>query len=109
MTPTDSIQSVLSQMRQVANVAAAQPLAVANPPSTSGSSFAAEMAKALKEVSSAQLHASNLQQRFVVGDPNVQLNDVMINMQKASIGFQSAVQVRNKLVTAYQTIASMPL
>jgi flagellar hook-basal body complex protein FliE len=44
-----------------------------------------------------------------MGTGDVQLNDVMIDMQKASIGFQAAVQVRNKLVAAYQTIASMPL
>jgi flagellar hook-basal body complex protein FliE len=28
-------------------------------------------------------------------------------MQKASIGFQTAVQVRNKLVAAYKEISSM--
>jgi flagellar hook-basal body complex protein FliE len=30
-------------------------------------------------------------------------------MQKASLAFQTAVQVRNRLVSAYQEIASMPI
>jgi flagellar hook-basal body complex protein FliE len=33
----------------------------------------------------------------------------MIDMQKASIAFQATVQVRNRLVAAYQEIASMPV
>ena len=37
----------------------------------------------------------------------VSLNDVMIEMQKANISFQTGVQVRNRLVTAYQDIMNM--
>ena len=42
-----------------------------------------------------------------MGAPDVSLNDVMIDLQKASIGFQTAVPVRNKLVAAYKEISSM--
>ena len=42
-----------------------------------------------------------------MGAPDISLNDVIIDMQKASIGFQTAVQVRNKLVAAYKEISSM--
>jgi flagellar hook-basal body complex protein FliE len=42
-----------------------------------------------------------------LGDDKVNLSDVMINMQKASIGFQATVPVRNKLVSAYQAIMNM--
>ena len=43
------------------------------------------------------------------GVPGVGLNDVMIDMQKANIGFQMSLQVRNKLVSAYTTISNMPV
>jgi len=48
-----------------------------------------------------------LSQRFALGDDSVNLSDVMISMQKAGISFQSTVQVRNKLVSAYQDIMNM--
>ena len=44
---------------------------------------------------------------FSAGDPNVNLQDVMVNLQKANLSFQQMVQVRNKLVTAYQDIMNM--
>ncbi|MES2934461.1 MAG: flagellar hook-basal body complex protein FliE, partial [Pseudomonadota bacterium] len=40
-------------------------------------------------------------------DDSVNLSDVMISMQKASISFQATVQVRNKLVSAYQEMMNM--
>ena len=43
-------------------------------------------------------------QAFEVGAPNVSLNDVMVDMQKANVGFQFGLQVRNKLVSAYNDI-----
>ena len=48
-----------------------------------------------------------LTKRFQMGDDSVNLSDVMISMQKASINFQATVQVRNKLVQAYHDIMNM--
>ena len=44
---------------------------------------------------------------FQAGDPNVALNDVMVDMQKADVAFQMGVQVRNRLVGAYKEIMNM--
>ena len=44
---------------------------------------------------------------FELGAPEVQLHDVMISLQKANISFQQTVQVRNRLVAAYQEIMNM--
>jgi flagellar hook-basal body complex protein FliE len=44
-----------------------------------------------------------------LGDPTVSLEDSMIAMQKANITFQAAVQVRNKVVAAYQDIMNLPI
>jgi len=35
------------------------------------------------------------------------VQDVMLSLQKANVSFQTMVQVRNKLVTAYQEIMNM--
>ena len=64
---------------------------------------------ALKDVSAAQGEARAMAHNFSAGDPNVNLQDVMVNLQKASMSFQQMVQVRNRLVTAYQDIMNMPV
>ena len=69
--------------------------------------FAGALKASLDQVSAAQNKATEMGQRFALGDDKVNLSDVMINMQKASIGFQATVQVRNKLVSAYQDIMNM--
>ena len=69
--------------------------------------FADALKASLDQVSGMQNKATELGQRFALDDDKVNLSDVMINMQKASIGFQATVQVRNKLVSAYQDIMNM--
>jgi len=46
-------------------------------------------------------------QRFQLGDPNISLNQVMVDKQKAALAFEMGVQVRNKLVSAYKEIMNM--
>lgn len=69
--------------------------------------FSQALKASLDGVSSAQNHADKLGQKFSSGDDSVNLSDVMISMQKASISFQATVQVRNKLVSAYQEMMNM--
>jgi len=69
--------------------------------------FSAALKGALDGVATAQNKADQMSQKFTMGDDSVNLSDVMISMQKASIGFQATVQVRNKLVSAYQEMMNM--
>jgi flagellar hook-basal body complex protein FliE len=69
--------------------------------------FAEVLKSSLEQVNSAQQKAEVMGQRFALGDDSVNLSDVMISMQKANINFQATVQVRNKLVSAYQEIMGM--
>lgn len=62
---------------------------------------------ALRKVSAAQNQAAELQRQVQFGNPNVSLEQTMIAMQKAQISFQSAMQVRNRLVQAYTDIMNM--
>ncbi|MCK7498324.1 MAG: flagellar hook-basal body complex protein FliE [Comamonadaceae bacterium] len=64
---------------------------------------------ALDQVNQAQQSAQRMAQDFSAGNPNVNLQDVMINLQKANLSFQQMVQVRNRLVNAYQDIMNMPV
>lgn len=74
---------------------------------TQKSDFASALKTSLDQVNSVQTKADQLGQRFVAGDDSVNLSDVMISMQKANISLQATVQVRNKLVAAYQEIMNM--
>ncbi|MCX8581835.1 flagellar hook-basal body complex protein FliE [Gilliamella sp. B3482] len=69
--------------------------------------FVAELKMALDKISQTQIEASKQAKAFEMGEPNVSLNEVMVNMQKSSISLQFGVQVRNKLVAAYQEIMNM--
>jgi flagellar hook-basal body complex protein FliE len=75
--------------------------------STSVSGFGDAMKNALDGISKMQGDANQLSQEFQLNNPNVSLEETMIALQKASLGFQAAVQVRNKLVTAYNDIMNM--
>ncbi len=101
-----AIESMLSQMRAVAQAASGSTVSATSSPADSGG-FAAELANSLKRVSTMQNNAATQAKSFQLGAPDISLNDVMIDSQKAGIAFQATVQVRNRLVAAYQEIASM--
>lgn len=69
--------------------------------------FQASLSSALKSVSAAQTEAQQLQREVTMGNPSVSLEQTMVAMQKAQIGFQATLQVRNKLVQAYTDIMNM--
>jgi flagellar hook-basal body complex protein FliE len=75
--------------------------------SVQGGSFASAISQALKEVSASQLESSRLQREVQLDNPTVSLEQTMVAMQKAQLGFTAAVQVRNRLVQAYTDIMNM--
>jgi flagellar hook-basal body complex protein FliE len=99
------INQMLNELRTVAQAAAGKPAQAAQ--EAGGADFGQALQSALEQVSAAQKDAQQMAQSFSAGDPNVNLQDVMVNLQKANLSFQQMVQVRNKLVTAYQDIMNM--
>lgn len=69
--------------------------------------FRSEMSQALRAVSQAQSRASRLQREVQLENPTVSLEETMIAMQKAQLGFQAVMQVRNRLVQAYSEVMNM--
>jgi flagellar hook-basal body complex protein FliE len=72
-------------------------------------SFGDLMAKAINNVNDVQKQSSAMADAYERGVAGVDITDVMIATQKASVSFQAAVQVRNKLVEAYKDIMNMPV
>ena len=100
-----SIESVLQQMRALTQ-AADRPATAGGEIASGG--FAGELKKSLDRISDAQQSASSQAEAFELGKPGIALNDVMVDLQKAGIGFQMGLQVRNKVVAAYQEVMNMP-
>jgi len=72
-----------------------------------GASFRTAMADALKDVSQTQFEAQRLQKELTLDNPTVSVEETMMAMQKAQLGFQATLQVRNRLVQAYSDIMNM--
>jgi flagellar hook-basal body complex protein FliE len=71
--------------------------------------FRTMFGNAINNVNDQQMKSSELRTRFEKGDPMVDLPEVMIAAQKASVSFDAMKEVRNKLVDAYQDIMNMPV
>lgn len=105
---TTGIDRMLSQLRTAAALAARKPEAAKNAePAAPKADFADALKASLNEVSRVQNESVKLSRDFTMGDPNTNLQDVMISMQKSTIAFQQTIQVRNKLVQAYHEIMNM--
>ncbi|MFP8834718.1 flagellar hook-basal body complex protein FliE [Hydrogenophaga sp. XSHU_21] len=72
-----------------------------------GAAFADNLKAALNKVSEAQNQASKMQTEVQMGNPKVSLEETMVAMQKAQIGFQATLHVRNRMVQAYSDIMNM--
>ena len=72
-----------------------------------GAGFQQQFTQALRAVSDTQLQADEMQKQVQMGNPTVSLEETMVAMQKAQIGFQATLQVRNRLVQAYSDIMNM--
>ena len=100
------IRAINSQIAQaVASIKAPAAPAAAS----GGSDFMASLDSALKTVSQNQQRSSELQRQLQLENPNVSLEQTMIAMNQSSLSFQAAVQVRNRLVQAYESIMNMPV
>lgn len=69
--------------------------------------FSGALKGALQSVSAAQNHSTNLQKEVQLENPSVSLEETMVAIQKAQIGFQATLHVRNRMVQAYTDIMNM--
>lgn len=69
-------------------------------------SFASVLKDSINNLNQTQLDADTMSQKLVNGE-NVDLSQVMIAQQKANITMQATLEVRNKVVEAYQEMMRM--
>ena len=106
-----AIDQVLSQIRALH---AAQPGGLARPAASGAApvaapSFADVLKRGVDQVNQMQQKADGMVTAFERGTPGVDLGQVMVEVQKASVAFRATTEVRNKFVAAYQEIMNMPI
>ncbi len=85
------------------------PNAIGLDPAAKPASFGETLQNALQGVNGAQKEAGALAQAFELGDPRADLARVMVAAQQSQVAFRATVEVRNRLVQAYQDVMNMPL
>ncbi|HET8749853.1 MAG TPA: flagellar hook-basal body complex protein FliE [Sphingomicrobium sp.] len=73
-----------------------------------GASFGRTLGDAVRAVNDQQVKANALTESYERGDTS-DIVQVMVERQKASLGFEATMQVRNKLLSAYRDIMNMPV
>ncbi len=114
MSDRMDIQNVLGQMRAMktqaqAGVQPIAPLGGAQPGQIEKTGFGDLLKTAVDKVNEQQAGAKKMAEAYERGDPSVDLPQVMIGLQKASVSFEAMTQVRNRLVSAYEDISKMPI
>jgi flagellar hook-basal body complex protein FliE len=101
------INQVLSQMKAMASAASQTSNLEGGADAAAKVDFGTLMRDTLNEVNASQTQAKELRNAFESGDSAIDLPEVMVALQKASVSFQAVTQVRNKLLSAYQEVMNM--
>ena len=103
---TRNLDAMLSELKASAALSQGKASPAADA-AAGGVDFSQVLKGAIEQVSQAQQSAQKMTQDFASNQGNANLQDVMINLQQASLSFQQMVQVRNKLVSAYHDIMNI--
>jgi flagellar hook-basal body complex protein FliE len=119
-TSVANIQSMLQTMRalqaQAGGAEVQAPVAPSvhglqgpqGPQGTGKAAFTDLVKGAISQVNDAQVASRNLQTAYERGE-NIPLTDVVLGMQKSSLAFEATLQIRNKVLKAYEEILNMPV
>ncbi len=107
---SSNIESVLDQIRQYQAQAAGGASAYISDADKAGgtSNFSDSVKGALQEVNATQQASKALRTAYERGE-DVPLTDVVMGIQKSSLAFEATLQIRNKVLKAYEEIMNMPV
>jgi len=106
-----SIQSMLQTLRSHEAQASNQPGAIDKSKESLGPKavgFNELVSNAVEQVNQLQVQSRELQDAYSRGE-DLPLTDVVLGMQKSSLAFEATLQIRNKVLKAYDDILNMPV
>lgn len=107
MRPPAAAPSAPGASAGLAGASSAQAAGDASAPA--GSAFASILKRGIDQVSQSEAKANDLATQFQRGTPGVDLPQVMIEMQKATVSLRALTEVRNRFVSVYQDIMNMQM
>ncbi len=102
-----NIESVLGQLRAYQSLAEGG-ISKAENMDDKNSLFAESIKNAVNEVNNSQQVAKSMKAAYERGE-DIPLTDVVMSIQKSSLSFEATLQVRNKVLKAYEEIMNMPV
>lgn len=98
------IEQVLSEIRRLSTEAQGGTLETAP-----GAGFGEILSELISSANDNELRSGELKRAYTLGQDDVALTDVMVAQAEARISFETIMQVRNNLVSAYRDVMNMPL
>lgn len=116
MSGISGVDQILGQIRAMRQQAAApvetgglQPPAALRAPAPASESegFGSLLKASVQAVNETQQKAGAMATAWERGDSEISLTQVMVSLQKADVSFKAMMEVRNKMVDAYQEVMRM--
>lgn len=118
MSGISGVDQVLGQIRAMRSLTQATPPAggVSAPTALQpgqgiapASDFSSLLKSSVQAVNATQQQAQTAANAWERGDSEVSLTQVMVSLQKADVSFKAMMEVRNKMVDAYQEVMRMSI
>jgi flagellar hook-basal body complex protein FliE len=103
------IDRVLAQIRALSTQVRPGTPQPAGAQGSAPTDFATLLRQGIDQVNHSEQRATQLADAFARGAPGVDLSQVMVQMEKASVSFKALTQVRDRIVSAYQDIMNMQM
>lgn len=118
MSGISGVDQVLGQIRAMRSLTQVSP-EIGAPSSLTGlkpaqgvepvSDFGSLLKSSVQAVNATQQQAQTAANAWERGDSEVSLTQVMVSLQKADVSFKAMMEVRNKMVDAYQEVMRMSI
>ena len=103
-----NIQSMLATLRSHATQASGLDDKSSSTAASGRTEFGQSIQKVLEQVNELQTQSKDMVDRYQRGE-SVPLTEVVLATQKSSLAFEATLQVRNKVLKAYEDILNMPV
>lgn len=101
------LNGISSNISSIATELVKRPAATTGSTGAGGGDFSDVLKSAIRGVDDLQAGADAKVGNLLSGAPNTDVGNVMVSVEKADVAFQLMMQVRNKIVSAYQDIEKM--
>jgi flagellar hook-basal body complex protein FliE len=103
------ISEMLSKIRDISSKTSVFKTDKPEASSANFSNVMQQAGKVVDTVNNSMGNTDSLKEKYLQGDPNVSLAQVMLSSEKSKLAFEGLIIVRNKCLDAYKEIMSMPV